>query len=994
MFETKSTTKEGLNDESPSWLKQRTTIFSNTAASKQKVVDKELARLKNIGAVSSVWSNKFIQKDNNTSGAARQSFIPQPTPPKSPNLNDTFGARIRTSSTVNKKFADDVSAALESHQSSSEMKVQESPKVQHKKQLSNLSSLSSLSKSSLDLNDELAEETADTKSLSSSTTTTTTTAPTVVEPPVTATTTTNFSALTPATVVPTTSAKTVVASAPKVSDHRETNPSQDKDSVPHEEAASLWFQCETLKTKHAQAIARLNKATEDIEFYKRQLEHQQQLLAQKTKNSVPHEEAASLWFQCETLKTKHAQAAARLTKATEDIEFYKRQLEHQQQLLVEKSKNSVPHQEAASLWFECETLKTQQARNIARLKKAQEDIEFYKRQLHHQKEVLDHQRQETVSRDEAASLWFQCETLKTKFAQNNARLARAREDADFYKRQLEHQGEIAREDITTLTKEKEKEACRVRQLAELIIKQDKLLGEYEENLEHLTRLTDESSYLKETQEEMDDLRQELDGLKKEKNVMQNTISALRAELEMNQNQLSLMMAVSTSIQDEFDTYKDKMDNDMKNLLIEKRLEHEAQLKALEAKLTAPDVATRSVPEPATSAAHKEAGHNEEVMSQLKDQVATLMEALEQKDRTILDLQAQLKNQKMSMESQMMELNQSILEKDSLLMDFMSSRNTSREMVATASQKQQSVTPAAGSVSTTAATLSDTTAFYQSQEEKDSEARSHVCQAIDFMNSSSDEEEQDDDVDSLLMRYSSEEEEEEGHIYQQRSHYHQLIHSDDHNISSVPHSPTNSTASSSNSSTISFDSSEEEEQIAEIKHFSYSSAKSQPMRPVSVISTTKSLTDEHTDLIHNGNSPFSGVAANHFGLVKDTNRTSWPMPPPTPPPTEPLPPVPDMANKEEDETHSNLSTPVVPRRRSRSSTIVPAEVQLPRIIPLQKEQSEHVDNTSSNPVPPPRKDFLSLNTTRTSWMDDPESEEDELWCDTTSKFTDWNSVPAL
>jgi hypothetical protein len=51
-----------------SWLKKRSSLFnSNTTTNddnKQKGVDKELARLKNIGAVSSVWTNKFVQEDS------------------------------------------------------------------------------------------------------------------------------------------------------------------------------------------------------------------------------------------------------------------------------------------------------------------------------------------------------------------------------------------------------------------------------------------------------------------------------------------------------------------------------------------------------------------------------------------------------------------------------------------------------------------------------------------------------------------------------------------------------------------------------------------------------------------------------------------------------------------------------------------------------------------------------------------------------------------
>ncbi|KAG1231148.1 hypothetical protein G6F68_019228 [Rhizopus microsporus] len=93
--------------------------------------------------------------------------------------------------------------------------------------------------------------------------------------------------------------------------------------------------------------ARFQKANEDIEFYKRQLElldtstrenlaaaekkneeHRLSLLEKPNTSSGDLDEAASLWFQCETLKTQYAQINARLNKANEDIAFYKRQLEH------------------------------------------------------------------------------------------------------------------------------------------------------------------------------------------------------------------------------------------------------------------------------------------------------------------------------------------------------------------------------------------------------------------------------------------------------------------------------------------------------------------------------------------------------------------------------------------------------------------------------------------------------------------------------------------
>jgi hypothetical protein len=1072
MADSNTATSPGANNDASSWLKQRSAIFSNSSSttntintpvkSPVKVVDKELARLKNMGAVNSVWSNKFVQEDNpggtdkkrtsptsrtssplpsslqtplsprrdkvNTSPRPNANYIPvtgarqnfstptgQPTSPKSPkspSFSDSkFNIRARTLSVNNKKMADDVSAALQSNKKSPEIKPA------HNKQSSFSNSMGYFSKasmSSLDLNEAAQTEESSFRSGRAS----------------------NASSL----MSPTTSVGNGRGSVNSVP------------SAHEEEAANLWFQCETLKTQFAQTYARLDRANEDLEFYKRQMEQQGEVHRTSEGNSsgsvnsvssAHEEEAANLWFQCETLKTQFAQTNARLTRANEDLEFYKRQMEQQGEVLRTSERNSNGSVNSVS----------------------------------------------SAHEEEAANLWFQCETLKTQFAQTNARLIRANEDLEFYKRQMEQQGEVHREGMATVVEEKEKETLRVRQLAELIVKQDQLLNEYEIQLECLTRLTNESAYLGQTQAEMEGLHQELGFLHKQKEDMEGNIAALRAELEMSYSQMRLMMLVSTEIQNEFENFKTRIDAEVKTLLNQKQAEHEAELKALEEKLSATPVgtiaATAAIATATTTAvntdrsvdvseadkmqqevlqvtdalkaaeigksaaeadkmaaesgklnAEKEAAAAISQVNSLRDQVVSLTEALEEKHRAVLDLESQLKTQKMTMDAQMMELTQTILEKDALLMEFMSSRNNSRDVISPSQQQPDAL--GRSMASATVAPVSLTNSFYHPQEDNsnsNTEARLQMSQVRQYMYSSSDDDDEDES-EVIMMSYSDEEVESNVHqVYQSNNtlhheHYHQMMNTSSQ--SNTLHSPAETI-----SSTITFDSSEEdeeeEEKVAEIKHFSYSSVQSQVTRPVSLISTTGSLSNgaiSDNESQHNRLSVSGPVVPARFSVTKETN-ANWPMPPPTPPPSEPLPPVPAVIveNKQVNNgTQQEPSSPIAkiqesilpplptpptattpvddlkqmnsivpPPRRARSKTMAREEVpdlsvyttsvhqtnELPRIIPVQKPKEEQ------EPVPPPRKDVPTAQHTK--WMDDPESEEDDLWCDTESKQPEWNAV---
>ncbi|KAI8646236.1 hypothetical protein BD408DRAFT_410426 [Parasitella parasitica] len=548
------------------------------------------------------------------------------------------------------------------------------------------------------------------------------------------------------------------------------------------------------------------------------------------------------------------------------------------------------------------------------------------------------------SADEAAALWFQCETLKTQYAQSNARLNKATEDIEFYKRQLEQQGEISRQSIANAIEEKEKEAVRVRQLVELIVKQDRLLDEYQLNLDTLAQLANESTYVKEAQAEMKSLHQEIALFKKQKEQLESTVTALNAELEMNQAHKKLMMTVSVQIQNDFEKYKNKINVEIRDVLKQKQLEHEAELRALQEKLAAP-TAYQSA---------SDATDNQEAEA-LRDQIILLTEALAAKDKVVLDL----KSQKASLDTQVMELTQAILEKDTFLLKLLSSNNDNREALI----QQQAA---------------NTTRHRQ---------MSQSCSAMYDTSDDNEEGEQEQ------LRYSSED---EGNALQDISRYHHLMAHENISLQS----PAESVSSSANS----FDSSAEEEKVAEIKHFSYSSVQSQQTRPISLSSSIAESTTTNQDIMDDVNRRLSASNVISPNGRFNEKKANWPMLPPTPPPSEPLPPVPAAHNCNNATTSApNVSAftqeqngnIIPPPRRARSNTVARGETpnmslcttnqqnnQLPRIIPLEKESVDH-----TTPIPPPRKNIsasLKIQQSHTKWMDDPESDEDNMCNTNTTK----------
>ncbi|KAI8075876.1 uncharacterized protein B0P05DRAFT_546755 [Gilbertella persicaria] len=356
--------------------------------------------------------------------------------------------------------------------------------------------------------------------------------------------------------------------------------------------------------------------------------------------------------------------------------------------------------------------------------------------------------------------------------------------------------------------------------------------------------------------------------------------------------------------------------------------------------------------------------------------------LHKKDKAVQDLENQLKTQKRTMDAQVMELTQTVLEKDSLLMEYMNN----------SSQQEKRISASDNFFHTT-----------QQQQQDVHEARLQMAQVRQYMYSSSDDDDEDDEVEVLHMSYSSDEDDD--HIIHRHSfHSQHMVTTDNTTSHRAPHSPADTI-----SSHVSYSSEDEEQQEkrAEIKHFSYSSVQS-PSRPISLVSGEQLSAEEGNRRISQRLSGDGSIPA-RFSLVKETNSASWPMPPPTPPPSEPLPPVPVMEKSMEENSAVSNST-IPPPRRARSKTMARSEApqvsayttsihqtnDLPRIMPeAQPEKQEE----ESAPIPPPRKDHLpsllqeQQEEPHTKWMDDPESEEDDLWCDP-KPHQEWGTATAM
>ncbi|KAI8993150.1 hypothetical protein BDB01DRAFT_312197 [Pilobolus umbonatus] len=1070
-----------VSDTGESWLKQRTSLFSSTNSSPEsrsktsakpvKTVDKELARLKNMGAVSSVWSNKFVKEDNpgvNTSPRPNADYIPvighrqtfssfsqvSPTSPRS----DTFPtARARTLSGNTSKMADDINTALQnndkekpdadysfgyffknsvssfdlnennndtSNRSSSgslcwprspseadtfTSLLQRVPSVRDIEQAENVAS-SPEPESYLSTCNSISSATetdcfvSSTTSLSSSNNSVTSPVESVISESIYSNVTNALksvssirrvnSSVTPVDTVPSSSEIEVNNDTTKSEStvremenanlwfHNETLKTQNAQSAArlqkaneetefykrqlenlaaarkaeitgnnvkieqlHEmENANLWFHNETLKTQNAQSVARLNKANEEAEFYKRQLENlatarKAEVTGNNDKLEQLHEvENASLWFHNETLKTQNAQSAARLQKAKEETEFYKRQLENlaasrkmESPGNKDDSMDQLREVETASLWFHNETLKTQNAQSAARLQKAKEEAEFYKRQLENlaarKAEISDsaNKKMEELRQVENANLWFHNETLKSQNAQSAARLQKSKEETEFYKRQLTQLDENSKKKLALLLDEKDVEVSRIRQLVELIVRQDQLLLEYETKLEHLIKLTDEATYIQETQEEMNVLRQELEDLYQTKMSMDADIKSLRGELEMSHGQMRLMMAVSTEIQNEFEAFKEKIDFQIKNMIGKTIVDSIPEKK---------EAAVRQIIQPENS--------NKKAVDDLQNEVADLKKLLAEKDKKIMQVEFELKSQKITMEAQMMRLNQSILEKDGLLLEFMSARNYSTD-----SHILESMPAPPSTIDTN---LTATDLYYNYRTSSEFQPMSDTRRYISAY--------RNEESDGFIMSYSSDDDAADNQEICQG--YSQYVHqSDNLNKTDTLGSPADSVSTAHSSlSSGTF----EENRRAEIKHFSYSSAQSQP-RPLSLMS----------------GSQMTAIRTSDTGSVTSPKDSSngWPMPPPTPPPSDPLPPVPALLidNKvmaqQQGLCPSNSSA-----KRTRSRTLVTSEHNSPNENSPQKNITAHTAR-QNHPVD-------SINDSRkhhTKWMDDPESEDDN-WAEST------------
>ncbi|KAG0172423.1 hypothetical protein DFQ28_010738 [Apophysomyces sp. BC1034] len=120
----------------------------------------------------------------------------------------------------------------------------------------------------------------------------------------------------------------------------------------------------------------------------------------------------------------------------------------------------------------------------------------------------------------------------------------------FYKEQLLQQDQTMKHTVASYLEQKELESIKVRQLSEIIVKQDRLIAELEHH--HPTS-------------EIHTLRQELVIMREAKQELIQMITSLRGELEMSQSQTRLMMLVSTEIQNTFDKQKANINQNVEAL---------------------------------------------------------------------------------------------------------------------------------------------------------------------------------------------------------------------------------------------------------------------------------------------------------------------------------------------------------------------------------------------------------------------------------------------
>ncbi|KAL0078017.1 hypothetical protein J3Q64DRAFT_1767302 [Phycomyces blakesleeanus] len=128
-----------------------------------------------------------------------------------------------------------------------------------------------------------------------------------------------------------------------------------------------------------------------------------------------------------------------------------------------------------------------------------------------------------------------------------------------YRQQLAAQDKTMQNTLEQFLAEKEKESHRVRQLTELVLKQDRLIQGLEQSLELQPTLPLQVSpeawgpaAISESRAELRVLQSEMATMKKTKMSLERAMGALEGEVEMSQGQVRMMMLVSTEIQNDFD----------------------------------------------------------------------------------------------------------------------------------------------------------------------------------------------------------------------------------------------------------------------------------------------------------------------------------------------------------------------------------------------------------------------------------------------------------
>lgn len=180
-----------------------------------------------------------------------------------------------------------------------------------------------------------------------------------------------------------------------------------------------------------------------------------------------------------------------------------------------------------------------------------------------------HTRNDMANEDNA--LQARIKELERLYTESMVQLENFQRQTVEYKQRQEHVEQATHDALASTLEQKELESVKVRQLSDVVFKQDRLVHELEN---HLERVRQENQRLKSTslarelktvREELDSLRPELLKILEDKNGCEQTISCLRDELEQCQETTRKTMDLSQELQTQCVTQQTHIDSKLQLL---------------------------------------------------------------------------------------------------------------------------------------------------------------------------------------------------------------------------------------------------------------------------------------------------------------------------------------------------------------------------------------------------------------------------------------------